>query len=210
MGILAVARYPAFFLQPGACVYLFEPISALVVYAVAIVLVARAHGQSWDAVLKTAIPFGFLTGIFEVLNIGIENGIPFRAAGPGVAIGFMIVVFTLWGVAGFRAARSLGSVGAGLLAAVSSGCICMIIAVATGFAVQFFLAPPDPAGVSTWAEFKRSGWTDPRAFGLANTLESGFTRHRSNRCDLRWWTWALLARFRPSRAISREAAGRRN
>jgi len=95
MGILAVARYPAFFLQPGALVYLFEPIGALVVYAVAIVLVARAHGQSWDAVLKTAIPFGLLTGIFEVLNIGIENGIPFRAAGPGLAIGFMIVVFTL-------------------------------------------------------------------------------------------------------------------
>jgi hypothetical protein len=175
MTAVAVARYPAFFLQPAARAYLFEPIGALVVYSVAFVLIARAHGPYWDAVLKTAIPFGFLTGILEIVNIGIENGIPFRASGPGVAMGFMFLVFALWGVAGFRPARSFGSSGVGVLAAVSSACICMVIAVAAGFAVQFLLAPPDAAGVSTWAEYKRSGWTDPRAFGLANTLDSGFT-----------------------------------
>jgi len=175
MAIVAVARYPAFFLQRGARVFLSEPIFALLVYVVGIVLVSRSRGPYWDAVLKTAIPFGFLTGIIEIVNIGIENGIPFRASGPGVATGFMILVFTLWGVAGFRTARSFRSSGAGVLAAVSSACICMLIAVVAGFAVEFFLAPPDPVGVSTWAEFKRSGWTDPRAFGLANTLDSGFT-----------------------------------
>jgi len=202
MAAVAVARYPAFFLQSGARVYLFEPIGALVVYAVAIVLVARAHGQYWDAVLKTAILFGFLTGILEVVNIGIENGIPFRA-GPGVAIGFMIVVLTLWGVAGFRTARSLGSAGAGMLAAVSSACICMLIAVVVGFAVQFFLAPPDSAGVSTWAEYKRSGWTDPRAFGLANTLDSGFTHLvvAPIVATLFGGLGTLLARFKRSNAI---------
>ena len=204
MAILAVAQYPAFFLHPGARVYLFEPIGALVVYAVAIVLVARAHGQCWDAVLKTAIPFGLLTGIFEVLNIGIENGIPFRAAGPGVAIGFMIVVFTLWGAAGFRAARSLGSVGPGLLAAVSSGCICMLIAVAAGFVVQFFVAPPDPAVISIWAEYKRSGWTDARAFGIANTLESAFTHLvvAPLVATVVGGLGTLLVRFKRSNAIS--------
>jgi len=51
----------------------------------------------------------------------------------------------------------------------------MLIAVAAGFVVQFFVAPPDPAVISIWAEYKRSGWTDARAFGIANTLESGFT-----------------------------------
>ncbi len=44
-----------------------------------------------------------------------------------------------------------------------------------GFVIQFFVAPPEPGYISTWAEFKRSGWTDPSAFGVANTLDSGFT-----------------------------------
>ena len=51
----------------------------------------------------------------------------------------------------------------------------MLIAVAGGFCIQFFLVPPEPAYVSTWGEFMRSGWTDARAFGVANTLDAGFT-----------------------------------
>ncbi len=51
----------------------------------------------------------------------------------------------------------------------------MLIAVAAGFLIQFFLIAPKPDYVSTWAEFKRSEWTDPRAFEIANTLDSGFT-----------------------------------
>jgi hypothetical protein len=175
MAAIAVGRYPAFLLQPGARIFLFEPIGALLVYAVGIFLLSRAQGSYWDAIRKTAMVFGVLTGMLEILNIGIENGIPFLMSGPRVALGFMLVVFTLWGVAGFRTAKSLGSVGAALLAAIASAGICMLIAVAAGFAVQFFVAPPDPAQISIRAEYQRSGWTDPRAFGLANTLESGFT-----------------------------------
>ena len=51
----------------------------------------------------------------------------------------------------------------------------MLIGVAAGFVIEFFAARPDPAYVATWGEFKRSGWTDARAFGLANTLDSAFT-----------------------------------
>jgi hypothetical protein len=51
----------------------------------------------------------------------------------------------------------------------------MLISVATGFLFELLLSPPDPVYVATWAEFKRSGWADPRAFGVANTLDSGFT-----------------------------------
>ena len=51
----------------------------------------------------------------------------------------------------------------------------MLIAVAAGFLIEFFVAPPDPATVSMWAEYRRSGWTDAHAFGLANTLDSACT-----------------------------------
>ena len=87
----------------------------------------------------------------------------------------MLINFTIWGIAGFRTARSLRSTRAGLLVAVTSAGICLLIAVAAGFLVQFLLAPPEPAYISTWAEYQRSGWTDPRAFAAANTLDSAFT-----------------------------------
>jgi hypothetical protein len=51
----------------------------------------------------------------------------------------------------------------------------MLLAVAAGLTIEFFIAPPDPATISTWAEYRRSGWTDAYAFGLANTLDSAFT-----------------------------------
>jgi hypothetical protein len=177
LGLIAVAtkRYPPFFSQPGAHNFVLEPVLALLAYAVAIVLISRTRGPHWDSILRAAILFGGFSGIVEVINIGIENSAASASQGPVVPVGFMVITFALWGIAGFRTARSLSSTRSGLLAAVSSACICMLIAVATGFVVQFLLVPPEPSYVSTWAEFKRSGWTDARAFGVANTLDSGFT-----------------------------------
>lgn len=193
MAVVEVARYPAYFAQRGARIFLFEAICALLVYAVAVVPVSRARGPYWDAILETAVVFGVPTGVLEVLNIAIENGLPFLERGPAVPIGFMAFVFTLWGIAGFRTARSIGSVGAGVLASVSSACICMLIAIAAGFAVEFFLATPDATAIATWNEYKRSGWTDPRAFGIANTLD--FSIHSSHRghggSDGCWWPWGV-------------------
>jgi len=166
---------PGFFSQRGASTFVLEPVCVLLAYAVAVVFIAKTHGPYWDSILKMAVLFGILTGTFEVINIGIENGVPFAIPGPALPIGCMLIVFTSWGIAGFQTARSLKSFNAGLFAALSSACICMLIAVAAGFIIQFFLAPPAPAYVSTWAEFKRSGWTDAHAFGVANTLDSGFT-----------------------------------
>jgi hypothetical protein len=172
---LAVARYPALLLQSGARTFVAEPISVLIAYALAVVYIARTHGTYWDGILRTAISFGLLTGTLEIINIGMENGIPFSVRGPALQIAFMLCLFTSWGFAGFRITRSLGSIRAALLAAVCSAGICMLIAVAAGFLIQFFLVAPRPEYVSTWSEFKRSGWTDPRAFEVANTLDSGFT-----------------------------------
>jgi hypothetical protein len=172
---LAVTQYPALYSQPGARTFVVEPICALLAYAAAIFFVSRSHRPTWDKIFPTALRFGLLTGAVEIVNIGIENGIPFSVKSPVAQISFMLTIFTLWGMAGGLTARALNSLRAGLRAAISSACICMLIAVTAGFVIQLFLAPPDPAYVATWGEFKRSGWTDARAFGLANTLDSGFT-----------------------------------
>ena len=175
MIFVAVRRYPALFSQPGARLLVLEPVPILGAYAVAVVWIGRIRGVEWDTRLRTAALYGLLGGILEILNIRIENGLSFAAHIPTAPVGFMLLIFASWGIAAFRTARALQSIRWGLLTAVASAGICMLIAVAAGMAIQFFLAVPEPAYVATWAEFKRSGWNDPRAFSLANTLDSAFT-----------------------------------
>lgn len=61
-------------------------IAVLIAYAVAVVCIARTHGTYWDGILRTAIIFSHLTGTFEIIKIGIENGIPFAVRGPALQI----------------------------------------------------------------------------------------------------------------------------
>ena len=172
---VATAQYPPFFLQPGAQIVVLETVSALIVYAVAAMWVGRTRGPGWDAIVRSATLFGVMGGTIEGLNIAIENGIPMAIHIPALPLAFMLIIFASWGVASFRTARTRNSVRAGLLTAIASAAICMLIGVTAGFVIEFFAARPDPGYVATWAEFKRSGWTDARAFGLANTLDSAFT-----------------------------------
>src|ERR1700738_965218 len=172
---VAVAQYSQFFLQPGAHIIVLGSVSALIAYTIAAVWVGRTRGPDWDAIVRRATLFGVLGGTGEALNIAIENGILRAIHIPALPLVFMLTIFASWGVASFRAARGRNSVRAGLLTAIASAAICMLIGVAAGFVIEFFGARPDPAYVATWGEFKRSGWTDARAFGLANTLDSGFT-----------------------------------
>jgi hypothetical protein len=172
---LALMQYPAFFSQPHAVLVVLQTVSVLVVFGVAVVWIGRQRSPSWDAILATAAIFGLLGGIAEALNIAIENGIPLAIRTPVVPIGSMLAIFITWVIAGFRVGRTFRSVRAGLLSAVISAGICMLLAVTAGFIIEFFAARPDPTIVLTWGEFKRSGWTDPRAFSVANTLDSAFT-----------------------------------
>lgn len=175
MIFIAVERYRALLSQPGARIAMLGPVAVLVVYAVVVVWIGRTRRANWEMVVRSATFYGLLGGALDVLNIGIENGIPIASHNTVLTVGLMLTLFASWAVAGFRTARTLDSIRAGVFAAIVSAGICMLIAVAGGFATQFFILPPEPAYVSTWAEFKRSGWTDARAFGLANTLDSALT-----------------------------------
>jgi hypothetical protein len=169
-----VARHPAFFSQPGAALLVVELVSALLAYGIAVMWIAKTRDARWDGTIRSAALFGLLGGTMEALNIAIENGVPAAVHVPALPLVFMLAIFTSWGVAGLQAARSLHSIRAGLLTAVSSAGICMLLGVTAGLGIEL-LAPPLPAYVATWAEFKRSGWTDAHAFALANTLDSAFT-----------------------------------
>jgi hypothetical protein len=175
MAAFAIARYPAFFAQHSALVYVLELIGILLLYTVLTMYLLMVRGGAWNTILTNATVFGVITGALEIINIGLENAAPTAVRGPAVSIGFMAIVFSLWGIGAARTFRSGNSIRAGVATAILSAGICMLLAVAAGFTIEFFIAPPDPAAVSMWAEYRRSGWTDTHAFGLANTLDSAFT-----------------------------------
>jgi hypothetical protein len=175
MAIAAAERSPVYMQEPSARTILLGPVLSLVVYAGVIAVVVVNRGADWDVELRNAAVFGSIAGLCEVTNIAFENGIPLAARGPALQIATMLLIFALWGVAGARTAQALKRFRPGVIAAVMSAGICMVIAVTVGFALELFVAPPQPDYVATWAEFKRSGWTDAHAFSIANTLDSGFT-----------------------------------
>jgi hypothetical protein len=172
---LGVRQYPPFWSQAGAWVYVCEPVAALLVYSGLVVWVSEMRGMWWQTVLRIAAVFGVAAAAVDLAGLVVEDGLLFRVRGPAMQIAIMLTLFTLWGAAGWRAARALNSMRAGPVAAVLSAGVCMMIAVAAALIVQLFLVRPSVADVATWGEFKRSGWTNPRAFAIANTLDSGFT-----------------------------------
>ena len=175
MAVTAVERSPAFLTQPSARTYLAEAVLALVAYACAVIVIVMRRGAAWEVELKNGALFGGIAGLIEIINIAIENGIPSAVQGPGIQITAMLVLFAIWGIAGGWTAKELGSFRSGLIASALGAGVSMVIGVAAGFALEFFITPPQPAYVAAWGEFKRSGWSDPSAFGIANTLDSGFS-----------------------------------
>ena len=175
MAVAAAERSPGWFLNPGAAWFLREAVLALVVYAGAIIVVVAHRGDDWDAEMRNAALFGSIAGVMEGLNVALEDSVGLAVHVPALQLVGMLVVFALWGVAGARTAKELNRFRPGVLAAVMSAGVCMVIGVTAGFAMELFIMPPRPDYVATWDEFKRSGWTDAHAFGIANTLDSGFT-----------------------------------
>jgi hypothetical protein len=175
LAALGIARYPALFIQHGAWIVVAELVGVLLVYGAAAAMLLRLHGPAWQTILDYGALFGCITGGLEVLSLAIETWLPAWAHRGILSVGFMVTLFVLWGIAGGWAARTTGSISSGVWTAVTSAAFCMLVAVAAGFVVEFFLAKPDVTAIQTWQEFKRSGWTDARAFGVANTLDSGCT-----------------------------------
>lgn len=76
----------------------------------------------------------------------------------------------------------------------------MAVTVTAGLATELFIARP----ASTWPEFRRSGWLDPHAFGIANALDSGFT-HLSDARSPRSWSAAWEPCWASGRRLAKRA-----
>jgi hypothetical protein len=113
MAVAAAERCPGFFLQPGARLYLFEPMVMLIGYAGAIVVIVANRGAEWDVELRNAAIFGVMAGLCEAAFLALENGLASATSGPAVQVAGMIVVFALWSVAAAKTGRELKRFGPG-------------------------------------------------------------------------------------------------
>jgi hypothetical protein len=83
--------------------------------------------------------------------------------------------FAVWFLVGGWTARATGAMRTGVLTAVWSAMVTMVVGVTFGLLLAL-IAPSRLAHIlATDPDYRRSGWTDVRAFVLANTLDNSFT-----------------------------------
>lgn len=173
-----VASYPAFFAMPGATGYLIEPVAPLLVYAAvigALPYIARRIPGALTA-LRIGALVGVIGGGIEVVSTAVESlfALP-RAVVTSVTLAAMMCLFLLFGVAGFLAARRTQSFWLGLMSAIWSAMCAILIVVAFGFLIVVTSLPTLAHDMRGDPDYLRSGWTDTRAFAIANTFDAGFT-----------------------------------
>lgn len=180
LGLLAVrtASYPALLSMPGALAYLFEPVVAIAIYAAwafALPAIAARFPRS-PAALRVAFGAGLLGGSVDVLSTALESlsTLPQHVitVTTGVA---MFGLFLIFGVAGFLSARRTYSFWLGVGSAIVSAIIAVMIVVTFGFILVNIALPALAHGELTDPDYLRSGWTDVRAFAIANTYDAAFT-----------------------------------
>jgi len=171
LAAVALHRQPGFFLQRDPLRYVLQAAVPLALYAAIATVVAFRRSRHGHA-LRFATVAGLALSVPDMLGLCIENGIPFAVPGPALQISVMLLLFLGWGYVAYHLAAAGLRFRAAVAAALWSAFVNITIAIAAGTLLELFIHPPPPAYVGTWAEYTRSGWTNPQAFAVANTLDS--------------------------------------
>jgi hypothetical protein len=161
----------------------FTPISAmpgavLAVGWLALSLVAAATFVIWgtrskslwdDLRLPTAA--GLAGGVMMIGHMTLENFGSRVGEDWRLTIAVMFATFALWFSSGWWTARKYDTILAGTVAGCWAAIVSVMLAVTFGFVGMYFDVP-SAEYVATWPEFIQSGWSDPHAFAIANTLDA--------------------------------------
>jgi hypothetical protein len=170
-----VIGYPSFLNQRGSVASLAEPMVLLAVYAVGVLTAVRFTSAD-RRVLRAAAMVGVALGALEMVNISVETFAGLSGAANLVTTAPLILgPFLVWSVVAGWAARATGSLRTGLLAAVCSAMVTMVIGVTYGFVLALVVPGRLAHDLVNDPDYLRSGWTDVKAFVLANTFDNGFT-----------------------------------
>jgi hypothetical protein len=168
--------FPAFFAMPDSALYLLEPVALLLVYAGVAFWLRRIAGPAWHLPLQLGTIVGVCAGALDVVNIVLESLVSLgRPASAISSLSLMFGLFFCWGVAGAWGTRRTGSLLLGMLTAVWSAMVSIVIAVTFGFLLPYAILPRLAHDMTADPDFLRSGWHDTFAFAIANTFDSGFS-----------------------------------
>ncbi|GAC1534435.1 MAG: hypothetical protein NVS2B7_02570 [Herpetosiphon sp.] len=168
-----VLTYPPLLIQQNALGYVLAPVALLLFYGALAFVMTRNPTPQQRVAHAIGITTGFITGALWLINLALETFA--HSSGILSTAPFLLGAFALWGAAGFWCARRTGSLRCGILAAVCSAMICVLLTTTFGFALTFTALPRLEHSLVADPDFLRSNWSDLRAFAIANTFDAGFS-----------------------------------
>ena len=160
--------------MPGGTTCIFEAVVPLLVYGLIAFWTPALGLMHRGPTIQIGTGVGILGGVLQIAHLALENFGHRIGENAAVTLGFMLSGFVVWGVAGYWVTRASRDIKAGVAAGCWSAMVSVLMAVTFGLVLITFSFPPT-GYVSTWNEFRQSGWTDARAFALANSFESVFS-----------------------------------
>jgi hypothetical protein len=155
----------------GGVVYVVEATVPLLAYGLISSWVPTLRVMQPGPALQLGTSFGFISGGFQIIHLALENFGRRIGENSTVTLAFMLGGFLIWGIAGYWVTRKTGEVKAGIVASCWSAMVSVLMAVTFGL-ILMSVNVPSPAYVSTWSEFKQSGWSNAHAFAIANSFEA--------------------------------------
>ena len=170
-----VALYPPVLTQPWGALSVLAAAGALLAYAFLGGFVTAHPPPDHAAALRIATAFGLVSGFVSVAHIVQETyvGLPPQQLAI-VTWAFILAMFTPWPIASFVAARRTRRGSLGLFASVWSSAVCMVLTVTFGFGQLLTSLDRLQQQDTGSPDFLRSGWSDLRAFAIADVFEAGF------------------------------------
>jgi hypothetical protein len=170
------ALSPSFWQQPGALVYLFEPLALLVCYGALVLLFTRSDRNEQRQAIAVGMVVGLLSAFLWLINLSLET---FTTVGDSWGIlttaPFLLGGFLLWGIAGLVGAWKTQRFVYGLVAAIWSAMVCALLTVIYGWVLLFVALPRLAEMMVGNPDFARSQWTDATIFAIANSFDAGFS-----------------------------------
>lgn len=172
---IRVSSYRELLAMPGSVPFVAKPLIVLVIYFATVIWMTSNVSVERSVPLSVGTSFGLLTAAVQIVHLLLESFVTTEAAVTGItALVFMVATFLIWGLAGYVARIRRAPVSSAAMAGSWAAIVCMLILVAVGLSLTF-VPVPSASYVSTWSEFRSSGWTDATAFGIANTLDSAYS-----------------------------------
>jgi len=171
---LRIWTYPQILKMPGARAFIVEPTLALIIFMTICAAMILWPFSRITSATASSTHWGLLGGVILAIHLALEDFGRHIGEDTSVTLAFMLITFAGWGVAGWRHARLDRRWRFSPLAGCWAGMVSTLMIVSFGY-ILMFLDVPSADYIAIWPEFKQSGWSDARAFGICNSLDAGFS-----------------------------------